>query len=82
VKDRGLWAAHLGPDWEAWAYGQLKLALMNEVMARSPWGPRVFGAQAPDTGNAEILATYGHGPSREPSTSSRSLRVTSSRASQ
>ena len=32
---------------------------MNEVMARSPWGPRVFGSQAPDTGNAEILATYG-----------------------
>jgi acyl-CoA dehydrogenase len=59
VKDRGLWAAHLGPDLGGLGYGQLKLALMNEVMARSPWGPRVFGAQAPDTGNAEILATYG-----------------------
>jgi acyl-CoA dehydrogenase len=59
VRDRGLWAAHLGPDLGGLGYGQVKLALMNEVMARSPWGPRVFGAQAPDTGNAEILATYG-----------------------
>jgi acyl-CoA dehydrogenase len=59
VKDRGLWAAHLGPDLGGLGYGQVKLALMNEIMARSPWGPRVFGAQAPDTGNAEILATYG-----------------------
>jgi acyl-CoA dehydrogenase len=59
VRDRGLWAAHLGPDLGGQGYGQLKLALMNEVMARSPWGPRVFGAQAPDTGNAEILAHYG-----------------------
>jgi acyl-CoA dehydrogenase len=59
VRDRGLWAAHLGPDLGGLGYGQVKLALMNEIMARSPWGPRVFGAQAPDTGNAEILATYG-----------------------
>jgi acyl-CoA dehydrogenase len=59
VKDRRLWAAHLGPDLGGLGYGQVKLALMNEIMARSPWGPRVFGAQAPDTGNAEILAHYG-----------------------
>ena len=59
VKDRGLWAAHLGPNLGGQGYGQLKLALMNEVMAGSAWGPRVFGAQAPDTGNAEILAHFG-----------------------
>ena len=39
VKDRGLWAAHLGPDLGGLGYGQVKLALMNEIMARSPWGP-------------------------------------------
>src|ERR1700752_4285295 len=59
VRRRGLWACHLGPELGGLGYGQVKLALLNEIMARSPWGPRVFGAQAPDTGNAEILATYG-----------------------
>ena len=38
----------------------MKLALLNEVLGRSPWwAPRIFGTQAPDTGNAEILAHYG-----------------------
>jgi acyl-CoA dehydrogenase len=59
VRERGLWAAHLGPDLGGQGYGQVKLALMNEILARSMWGPRVFGCQAPDTGNAEILAHYG-----------------------
>jgi acyl-CoA dehydrogenase len=37
----------------------LKLALMNEILGRSNWAPNVFGCQAPDSGNAEILAHYG-----------------------
>ena len=32
---------------------------MNEQFGRSRFGPIVFGAQAPDTGNSEILAHYG-----------------------
>lgn len=59
VKERGLWACHLGPDLGGKGYGQLKLALMNEQFGRARFGPVVFGAQAPDTGNAEILAHYG-----------------------
>ena len=59
VRDRGLWACHLGPDLGGLGYGQLKLALMNEILGRSQWAPSVFGTQAPDTGNAEILAHYG-----------------------
>jgi acyl-CoA dehydrogenase len=59
VKERGLWACHLGPDLGGPGYGQLKLALMNEVLGRSGWAPSVFGCQAPDSGNAEILAHYG-----------------------
>ncbi|OWU83777.1 acyl-CoA dehydrogenase [Oceanicola sp. 22II-s10i] len=59
VKARGLWACHLGPDLGGKGYGQLKLALMNEQFGRSRFGPIVFGAQAPDTGNSEILAHYG-----------------------
>lgn len=59
VKRRGLWACHLGPELGGPGYGQLKLALLNEIVGRSKWGPSIFGCQAPDTGNAEILAHYG-----------------------
>ena len=59
VKARGLWACHLGPDLGGKGYGQVKLALMNEILGRSSWAPSIFGCQAPDSGNAEILAHYG-----------------------
>jgi acyl-CoA dehydrogenase len=59
VKRRDLWACHLGPDLGGKGYGQLKLALMNELLGRSTFGPMIFGTQAPDSGNAEILAHYG-----------------------
>lgn len=59
VKKRKLWACHLGPDLGGPGYGQLKLALLNEILGRSRFGPIVFGCQAPDSGNAEILAHYG-----------------------
>ena len=59
VKDRKLWAAHLGPELGGQGYGQLKLALLNEILGRSTWAPSIFGCQAPDSGNAEILAHYG-----------------------
>jgi acyl-CoA dehydrogenase len=59
VRDEGLWACHLGPELGGAGYGQLKLALMNEHIGRSSWAPIVFGCQAPDTGNAEIIAHYG-----------------------
>jgi acyl-CoA dehydrogenase len=59
VKEKGLWACHLGPDLGGKGYGQVKLALLNEILGRSRWAPSVFGCQAPDSGNAEILAHYG-----------------------
>lgn len=59
VKAEGLWACHLGPELGGQGYGQLKLGLMNEILGRSGFAPIVFGCQAPDTGNAEILAHYG-----------------------
>ncbi len=59
VKERELWACHLGPELGGKGYGQLKLGLMNEILGRSSWAPTVFGCQAPDSGNAEILAHYG-----------------------
>ena len=59
VRRQGLWATHLGPELGGQGYGQLKLALLNEILGRSQWAPIVFGCQAPDTGNAEIIAHYG-----------------------
>ena len=59
VKAQGLWACHLPPELGGKGFGQLKLALMNEIIGRCAWAPTVFGCAAPDTGNAEILALYG-----------------------
>jgi len=59
VRAQGLWACHLGPELGGPGYGQVKLALMNELLGRSSWAPSIFGCQAPDSGNAEILAHYG-----------------------
>jgi acyl-CoA dehydrogenase len=59
VKERGLWATHLGPQLGGPGYGQVKLGLLNEILGRSVCAPIVFGSQAPDSGNSEILAHYG-----------------------
>lgn len=59
VRDRGLWAPHLGPELGGQGFGVLKLTLINEILGRSSWAPIIFGTQAPDTGNAEILARFG-----------------------
>ncbi|KCZ94227.1 acyl-CoA dehydrogenase family protein [Hyphomonas johnsonii] len=59
VRKQGLWACHLTPELGGQGYGQVKLALMNEILGGTNWGPRVFGCQAPDSGNAEILAHFG-----------------------
>ncbi len=59
VRAEGLWATHLGPELGGQGHGQLKLSLLNEILGRSSWAPIIFGCQAPDTGNAEIIAHYG-----------------------
>ena len=38
VRDHGLWACHLGPDLGGPGYGQVKLALLNEILGRSQLG--------------------------------------------
>lgn len=59
VREQGLWACHLGPHLGGPGYGQLKLALLTEILGRSRWAPVIFGCMAPDSGNAEILAQFG-----------------------
>ena len=59
VRERKLWACHLAPHQGGQGYGQVKLALLNEILGKAHFAPIVFGCQAPDTGNSEILSHYG-----------------------
>jgi len=59
VKEQGLWAAHLGPEHGGPGYGQVKLGLMHEILGGSELAPPVFGNQAPDSGNSELIAIAG-----------------------
>jgi alkylation response protein AidB-like acyl-CoA dehydrogenase len=59
AKAAGLWAMYIGPEAGGTGTGFLPYAYVNEVIGRSLWAQRVFGCQAPDTGNAEILHDFG-----------------------
>jgi alkylation response protein AidB-like acyl-CoA dehydrogenase len=43
VKDAGLWAAHLDPELGGQGFGQIKLALMHEILGMTDFAPLVFG---------------------------------------
>ena len=59
VKRQGLWAAHLPPDLGGRGFGQVKLGLMHEILGQCIYAPSIFGNQAPDSGNAELIAVGG-----------------------
>ena len=56
VKAQGLWGAFLDPKLGGDGLGQLKLALMSEIIGRCMMSMTIFGVQAPDSGNMELLA--------------------------
>jgi acyl-CoA dehydrogenase len=55
----GLWAPHLPPEAGGTGQGFLAYAHLNEEIGRSVWAQLVFGCQAPDAGNGEILHLFG-----------------------
>jgi acyl-CoA dehydrogenase len=59
VKEQGLWAAHLGPELGGQGYGQVKLALIHELLGACELAPPIFGNAAPDSGNSELIAIAG-----------------------
>ena len=59
VRRAGLWAPHVPPDAGGTGTGFLDYAYLNEQIGRTVWGQLVFGCQAPDAGNAEILHMFG-----------------------
>jgi acyl-CoA dehydrogenase len=60
VKSRGLWAAHLPPELGGQGFGQVKLGLIHEILGQCADAPTIFGNNAPDSGNAELLALGGN----------------------
>ncbi len=65
VKRAGLWAPHVPPDAGGTGTGFLDYAYLNEQIGRTVWGQLVFGCQAPDAGNAEILHMFGTDEQKE-----------------
>jgi len=59
AKEAGLWAPHLPAEAGGTGTGFLPYAYYNEIIGRSAWAQLVFGCQAPDAGNAEILHLFG-----------------------
>ena len=55
VKALGLWAPNLPREWGGMGIGYIGQALVNEIVGRSVFAPRLFGNAAPDAGNAELL---------------------------
>ncbi|MCF6299898.1 MAG: acyl-CoA dehydrogenase family protein [Proteobacteria bacterium] len=58
VKNRGWWSPHLTPSLGGHFKSLVNLGLISEVIGQSPLGHYVFGSQAPDAGNAELLHLY------------------------
>jgi acyl-CoA dehydrogenase len=65
AKAEGLWAPHLPPEAGGTGSGFLAYAYLNEEIGRSAWAQYVFGCQAPDAGNAEILWGFGTDDQKE-----------------
>lgn len=59
VKQAGLWAPHLPPEYGGAGLSFLEHAYMNEVLAYSIGAAALFGVVAPNSGNQKILLKYG-----------------------
>ena len=58
-KIAGLWGPQLPHELGGLGLGLVEHGLVSERLGRSPLGHYVFGCQAPDAGNIEILHKYG-----------------------
>jgi alkylation response protein AidB-like acyl-CoA dehydrogenase len=65
ARAEGLWAPHIGPEAGGTGRGFLAYAYLNEEIGRCFWAQLIFGCQAPDAGNSEILEMFGTPQQRE-----------------
>jgi acyl-CoA dehydrogenase len=59
VKKLGLWAPQMSKESGGAGLSLVDHGLLSEVLGRSPFGHYVFGCQAPDAGNMELIHKYG-----------------------
>jgi len=59
VKQAGIWAPHLPPEYGGCGLSFLEHAYMNEVLAYAAGAASLFGVVAPNSGNQKILLKYG-----------------------
>ena len=64
-KEARLWAPHVPPEAGGSGTGFLAYAHLNEEIGRSTYAQLIFGCQAPDAGNAEILHLFGTSVQKE-----------------
>ncbi|MDO8365133.1 MAG: acyl-CoA dehydrogenase family protein, partial [Actinomycetota bacterium] len=65
VKQMGLWAPNHPVEFGGLGLSMVDHGLFAEAVGRSPLGMAVFGTQAPDAGNIEILHKYANDEQRE-----------------
>jgi len=59
VRAAGMWGPNIPKELGGLGLGLVEHGLVSERLGRSPIGHYVFGCQAPDAGNLEILHKYG-----------------------
>ncbi len=59
VKQMELWAPNHPKEYGGMGLNLMEHALVSESLGRSPLGHYIFGCQAPDAGNIEILHQFG-----------------------
>ena len=60
VRQMGLWASNHPVEFGGLGLSMVEHGLLSEALGRSPLGHLVFGVQAPDAGNVEILHAARH----------------------
>ena len=65
VRRRGWWAPGVATELGGMGLGLVDLGLVSEAVGRSPLGHYVFGMNAPDAGNVELLDLHGSEEQRE-----------------
>ncbi len=65
VRQLGMWLPQIPQEHGGMGLGFLDHAMVSEELGRSPYGHYVFGAQAPDAGNMEILLEFGTDEQRQ-----------------
>lgn len=65
VKAEGLWAPQIPKAWGGMGLSLCDFALVSEVLGQSPLGHLIFGCQAPDAGNMEVLIRHGSDEQKE-----------------